>query len=145
RKRRKFVKQTKAMVLTLVIMVLALFGLYACGGETPTATPVPPTATAVPPTATTAPATPTTAAAAPTDTAVTAAVATATTSSTSGNGGNNASADDIAAIQAALASAKDLTSYHFIAQAPATDVITQPVNLEGDYVAPNTAYFKGTI
>ncbi len=133
-------KQTKAIVLTFVIMVLALFGLYACGGDTSTPTPVPPTVTVAPPTATTAPATPTTAAVVvPTDTTVSTAAGTATTSSTSGNSGDNA------LIQQAVSGVNSLTSYHFILDIAASDYVTQPVHAEGDYVAPNTTYVKGTI
>jgi hypothetical protein len=140
------VKQTKAIIMTIVIMAIALVGLYACGGDAPTATPVPPTATAVPPSPTAAPATPTTAAAPATSTTSGSALATATTSSGGGsNGSGNASADEVAAIQEALTSAKDLKSYHFLADVKPSEIVTQPVNVEGDYVAPNTAYFKGTI
>jgi len=139
------VKQTKAIILTLVIMALSLVGLYACGGESPTATPIPPTVTPVPPTPTTAPATPTTAAA---------AVATATTASTSGgtsgtsgtgSSGGNASSDDLALIQSAVAGTDSLQSYHFIIDVAPSDYITQPVHAEGDYVSPSTTYIKGTI
>ena len=137
-------KQTKAIVLTLVIMALSLVGLYACGGESPTATPIPPTVTPVPPTPTTAPATPTTAAA---------AVATATTASTSGTGGTsgtgssggNVSSDDQALIQSAVTGVDSLQSYHFILDVAPSDYITQPVHAEGDYVSPNTTYIKGTV
>jgi hypothetical protein len=112
--RRNFVKQTKAIVLTLVIMALSLFGLYACGGETPTATPVPPSPTPVPPS--------------PTPQAA-----------------KDATSDEIATIKEALANASELKSYHFTMDVAPSDFITQPVKAEGDYVAPNTTYIKGTM
>jgi hypothetical protein len=38
-----------------------------------------------------------------------------------------------------------LKSYHFVLDIAASDYVTQPVHAEGDYVAPNTTYAKGTV
>lgn len=107
-------KQTKAIVLTLVIMALSLFGLYACGGENPTPTPVPPTATPVPPTATP-------------------------------QAAKDATSDEVSLIKEALTNASALKSYHFTMDVAPSDFITQPIKAQGDYVAPNTTYIKGTM
>jgi len=100
-------------------MALAVVGLYACGGENPTATAVPPSPTPLPPTPTVPAVTPTSAAAA-----------------TAGTG-------DVALIQEAVGGIKDLKSYHFTMDVQPSDFITQPVHAEGDYIAPNTTYVKG--
>src|SRR5438105_2478478 len=81
-------QRLKVVLASITLMAMAIFGLYACGGETPTATPIPPTATVAPPppTATTAVApTDTTAPALPTATSVTAEQGTSGTG-TSGTG-----------------------------------------------------------
>jgi hypothetical protein len=113
------VKQTRAIVLTLAIMVLALVGLYACGGETATPTAVPPSPTPVPPTP--VPPSPTAQAA------------------------KDASSDEVVLIQQAVSNTDNLKSYHFTIEIQPSEFITQPVKAEGDYVAPNTTYIKGTM
>jgi len=70
----------------------------------------------------------------------------ATTGTTGGTGstsGPAASAEDIALIQQAVTATQELTSYHFTMQVTG-DIITQPVQLEGDFVAPDKLYIKGT-
>jgi len=54
-----------------------------------------------------------------------------------------ASAADIALIQQAVTATQELKSYHFTMMASG-DIITQPVQLEGDFVAPDKLYVKGT-
>jgi hypothetical protein len=123
------VKRTKAFLATVMIMALSLLGLYGCGGETPpTPTPVPPTATAVPPTATTELSTP---------------------SGGGGSGGTTSGTDatdeDQALIDASLDQAGELKSYHFTFEVKESAFITQPIDVEGDYVAPNKVYMKGKV
>ena len=118
-------KQIKAMGLGLVILLLALMGLTACGGEAPaTPTPLPPTATPVPPTATTAP----------------------TSSSGTGQitGGKEAADSDVEMLQDSVRETGDLKSYHYTMDVDATDN-EQTANVQGDYVAPNKGYVKGTL
>jgi hypothetical protein len=84
-------KHTKALILTLAVMALSLVGLYACGGASPTASPVPPTVVLLSPTTNAppnAPATPTTAAisTAPAEAATPAGQPTTNTSTGSGSG-----------------------------------------------------------
>ena len=114
-------KQTRAIVFTLAIMVLALVGLYACGGESATPTAVPPSPTPVPPS-------PTPLLPSPTSQAAT-----------------GASSDEVTLIHDAVTNADNLKSYHFTIDVEPSEFITQPVKAEGDYVAPNTTYIKGTI
>ncbi len=129
-----------------VILTMMLGLLAACGGDNATATPIPPTATVPPPTAV------------PTDTAVpaptnttTAMVGTtpaATIGTTGGmmatpGGGMMATSGDVALIQQAVTATQELKSYHFTMQVSG-EVFTQPVQLEGDYVAPDKLYVKGT-
>jgi hypothetical protein len=158
--------QLSSMLLLLSIM-LGL--LAACGGDTPTATAVPPPATntSAPPTNTTLPPSPTTAAPTATIAAVTAATATpeamipAPTEPPTGGGlatptagvsggtiatpaGTPVSSAEEILIEQALTATKELKSYHFTMSATG-DVFTQPVQIEGDYVAPDKAYIKGTM
>jgi hypothetical protein len=124
----------------LVIMTMMLSLLAACGGENPTATPIPPTATAVPPTATAVP-----------PTATTEAMMGTTPEATTGTGGASGGASggmaatpaDVALIQQAVTATQELKSYHFTMMASG-DIMTQPVQLEGDFVAPDKLYVKGT-
>jgi len=95
-------------------MALSLFGLYACGGDTATPTPIPPTATPVPPT--------------PTPQAA-----------------KDATSSEVSLIQETLANTGSLQSYHFTMDVAPSDFITQPIKAEGDYVAPDTTYIKGTM
>ena len=131
------VKLKHLSILVILTMMLGL--LAACGGENPTATPIPQTATAVPPTATAVPE--------PTNTAETLAPATPEATMGTGTGttggGMAASADDIALIQQAVTATQELKSYHFTMMASG-DIMTQPVQLEGDFVAPDKLYVKGT-
>ena len=52
----------KKYLAIVLLAAIGATGLYGCGGESPTATPLPPTATTAPPTDTPAPPSPTTAA-----------------------------------------------------------------------------------
>src|SRR5688500_12144563 len=124
-RRRKVVKQMKAMGLGLVILMLALTGLTACGGEAPaTPTPLPPTATPVPPTPTPEP--------------------TRVTGSSQPGGGTTASSSDVEMLEDAVSATADLKSYHYTMDVDATDD-EQTANVEGDYVAPDKGYVKGTL
>src|SRR5688500_10064699 len=114
------------MGLGLVILMFALMGLTACGGEAPaTPTPLPPTATPVPPTAT--------------------AEATAARGSSGQSGaGKAASEGDVEMLEEAVRATADLDSYHYNMNVDATDE-DQTANVEGDYVAPDKGYVKGTL
>jgi hypothetical protein len=117
---------------SLLLLLSMLLGvLAACGGDTPTNTPVPP-----PPTNTTAPPTNTTAP--PTNTAAPAAAATSGTGS-----GAEASSADMDLITQAFTATQELKSYHYTLKASG-DVFTQTIDLTGDYVAPDKAYAKGS-
>ena len=114
-------KQMKAMSLGLIVLILALVGLTACGGEAPpTPTPLPPTATPVPPTATPEP------------------------SSGQTTGGTAASEVDVKMLEEAVKTTADLNSYHYTMSVDATDN-EQTAEVQGDYVAPDKGYVKGTI
>ena len=137
-----------------VVLTMMLGALAACGGETPTNTPIPPTDTAVPPTNTPIPPTNTPVvptdtplAAIPTDTTVAALPAGTTvampTTATGGTGGTAATDADIALIGDAITSTRDLKSYHFTIDASGS-AMTQTVQGEGDFVAPGNVYLKGT-
>lgn len=115
-------KHTSSLILAVIIAAMALFGLYACGGESPTMTPTPPTTSPAPPTSTSESA-----------------------ANTGAGSGRPATADEVSAIRAASLAASDSSSYHFVATIQPSDIVTQPVNLEGDYVAPYIAYFKGAM
>jgi len=103
--------------ISLLVLLSMLLGLLAaCGGETPTNTPVPP-----PPTNTTAPA-----------------------AGNSGTGsGTAASAAEMDLITQAFTATQELKSYHYTLKASG-DVFTQTIDLQGDYVAPDKAYAKGS-
>ncbi|HMA36633.1 MAG TPA: LppX_LprAFG lipoprotein [Chloroflexia bacterium] len=112
----------KIQVGTLLLLLgLLLSVLTACGSETPTATPVPPkpTNTPVPPTNTPVPPTNTPAA-------------------------QPASSADLDLLTQAITATKDLKSYHFTMIASG-DVMTQPVNIAGDFVAPDKVHVTGTM
>ena len=116
----------KLKYVSLLVLLSMLLGvLAACGGDTPTNTPVPP-----PPTNTTAPV-----AAAATDTPA---------AGNSGTGaGTEASTADMDLITQAFTATQELKSYHYTLKASG-DVFTQTLDLEGDYVAPDKAYAKGS-
>jgi LppX/LprAFG-like lipoprotein len=127
--------------VSLLVLLSMLLGLLAaCGGETPTNTPVPPPPTNTPAPPTNTPVPP------PTNTTAPAAAATGTPAAgNSGTGsGSEASPADLALITEALTATQQLKSYHFTLKASG-DIITQTLNLEGDYVAPDKAYAKGTV
>ncbi|HET6262309.1 MAG TPA: DUF4352 domain-containing protein [Chloroflexia bacterium] len=142
-------KKSKAIVLSLLMLALASLVLYACGSEPPTPTPPPPTNTVPPPTATTEPeAAPTeadteasTPAAGRTRSPITSVRRTPTAGTQSGS---LASADDVAMIKESARAADELKSYHFTMEVAASEFITQPVDAEGDFVAPDSTYIKGT-
>lgn len=138
-------KGFKSLSAMFVLLMLTVMGLAACG-DSPTATPVPPTATVAPPaTATTAaetlPTATKAAAAAPTATSALSAVATSTTAA----GSRNASDDEVQLIKDATTSAQGLKTYHFQIQIKPSTYITQPVQAEGDYQAPNMVHITGTM
>ncbi len=144
----------KLKYVSLLVLLSMLLGvLAACGGDNPTNTPVP-----APPTNTTAPAavaTNTTAPAAATNTTAPAAAATNTTApaaaatntpaaGNSGTGsGSEASTAEMDLITQAFTATQELKSYHYTLKASG-DVFTQTIDLEGDYVAPDQAYAKGS-
>jgi len=122
------VKQMKAMILGLLVLILALVGLTACGGDAPpmpTATLLPPTATPLPPTAT------------PEPTSVRSSTGQTT-------GGTSASEVDVKMLEGAVKTTADLKSYHYTMSVDATDN-EQTAEVQGDYVAPDKGYVKGTI
>jgi hypothetical protein len=129
----KFFMHKMRSIMTLALGTYMLGTLAACGGDNPTPTavptntPAPPTATPVPPTATPAP---------PTSTALPAtAVPT---------GGQPASSSELAMVSQALTNTRELKSYHFTMEGSG-DVFTQPLKIEGDFVAPDKVYVKGMI
>lgn len=118
-------KQMKAMGLGLLVLILALVGLTACGGEAPpTPSPLPPTATPAPPTATPEP--------------------TSATGSGQTTGGTAASEVDVKMLEEAVKTTADLKSYHYTMSVDATDN-EQTADVQGDYVAPDKGYVKGTL
>lgn len=138
------VKGFKSLSAVIVMLMLTVMGLAACG-DSPTATPVPPTAT-VAPTATTAaaetlPTATKPAGAVPTATGALSVVATSTTAA----GSRNATDDEVQLIKDATTSAQGLQTYHFQIQIKPSTYITQPVQAEGDYQAPNMVHLTGTI
>jgi hypothetical protein len=127
----------KAKFLSLLVMMTMLLGLLAaCGPENATNTPVPPSPT-VPPTNTALPP-------APTNTTGTAGAGAQTTPGTGATTGKAVSAADQQLILDAITTTRELKSYHMTLDAGG-EVFTQPVKVEGDYVAPDRAYFKGTL
>jgi hypothetical protein len=108
----------------IFVAALLLLGLAACGGGTATPTPVPPSPTPVPPSPTPIP-------------------PTATAGLT--GGGEAATDADTALVSEALKNAEALQTYHFTLDLKETEFITMPAKLEGDYMAPNVVYIKGTI
>src|SRR5690242_18429811 len=133
----------KLKYVSLLVLLSMLLGLLAaCGGDNPTNTPVP-----APPTNTTAPAPTNTTAPAATATNTTALAAAATdtpAASNSGTGsGTEASSAEMDMITQAFTATQELKSYHYTLKASG-DVFTQTIDLQGDYVAPDKAYAKGS-
>jgi hypothetical protein len=121
--------------VSLLVLLSMLLGLLAaCGGETPTNTPVPP-----PPTNTPVP---------PPPTNTTAPAAAATNTPAAGNSGTGSGTEATSAemdlIAQALTATQELKSYHYTLKASG-DIITETLDLQGDYVAPDKAYAKGTV
>lgn len=116
----------KQYAVTVALLGATSLGLAACGGETPTATPLVPTATTVPPTATTAPSP--TATPMPTNT-----VGSAGTGSTSA-GATGPGADLLNQAQIAM---KGIKSYHFVLKTGTGGTTT--IQAEGDFMAPDSA------
>ncbi|HST04871.1 MAG TPA: hypothetical protein VLQ48_09065, partial [Chloroflexia bacterium] len=138
-------KSLKSLAVTMLMLILTVIGLAACG-DSPTPTTTPPTATVAPPaTATTA------SAAQPTSTTASQAAPTATKAlsvaptATSPSGSRAATADEVQLIRDVTTGAQDYTSYHFQIQIKPSTYITRPVNAEGDYQSPNMVYMKGTM
>jgi hypothetical protein len=111
-------RKFKHAISLAVLVAVSALGLYGCGGENPTATPLVPTATTVVEVAT----------------ATTAAMEapTATTAGSSGNGGISGSATDI--LKQSGDAMKGVKSYHFILKSEAAGVSTTG---EGDFVLPD--------
>ncbi len=136
-------KRLRVFSVLAAMLLLVSLVLSACGDEAATATPVPPTDTPKPAaTATTE--------ALPTATTVTAAAtatraAAAPTSTTGASGGTEASGAEADTIKEVLSGAADYSSYHFEIEVKPSVYVTQPVQAEGDYEAPNLVYIKGTI
>jgi len=143
-------KWQSAALLGVLTPLLGL--LSACGGDSPTASPVIATTTLAPiVTATHAPVQTTVA---PTGTPVRPTVMTAlpltmppdtrpdaTASPTTAAGGTSGEAT---LVKDALAAAKGLKSYHF-SMAASGDAITQSIQVAGDFIAPDRVSIKGTV
>ncbi len=114
-------KRFKHAITLATLVAVSVIGLYGCGGDTSTATPVAPTAT-------------TAAAAAPTDTAVVQAAPTATTATTSGNGGGNKSGDAMSLLRQSGTAMKGIKSYHIVLQ---SDMAGSSTTGEGDLQLPD--------
>jgi outer membrane lipoprotein-sorting protein len=136
-------KKLKQMITLVALVAISAISLYACGGDTSTATPVKPTATvavAAAPTNTTAavaaPTDTTAAVAAPTDTTAPAAgEPTATTASTSGNGGGGGnSSDAMSLLQQSSTAMKGVKSYHLVLKVSTSGV---KVSGDGDVALPD--------
>lgn len=119
----------KQYAVTVALLGATSLGLAACGGETPTATPLVPTATPVPPTATTAPS-PTTAPTAPLPTNTAGSASTGGTSA----GATGPGADLLNQAQTAM---KGIKSYHFVLKTGTAGTAT--MQAEGDFMAPDSA------
>lgn len=137
---------TRMKFVAFVALLAGLLGLLAaCGGDTPTATPAPTTAPVVATVAatnTTAPA-PATATTAPTTDTGASGAGSATETPAAAGGGTAPTTADEQLIQESYTATRTLKSYHFTLSATG-DVFTQPVQLEGDYVAPDKVHAKGT-
>lgn len=114
-----------------LLLVVAVFGLYGCGGSDPTATPPPPTAA---PTDTVAPAT-------PTSEAATATVASTGTGDTGGAMGGALSGPVGDLLNKSQAAMKKVTSFHFTMDVQADAAGSQTFKGEGDYMAPDKVRF----
>lgn len=132
-------KTRKAMAL-MMLVALGVFGLYGCGGETPTNTPLPPTVT-IAATATTAPATATTVMQLPTATTAmeqpTSMSAQPTTTAGGNTGGGTGGANSGAAMDLLSKSTqamKNVKSYHLVLKIVAAGTA---INAEGDVVLPD--------
>ena len=65
--------------------------------------------------------------------------------STTAAGSRNATDDEVQLIKDATTSAQSLKTYHFQIQIKPSTYITQPVQAEGDYQAPNMVHITGTM
>jgi len=115
-------KPRKFAIIALLLS-LSVLGLYGCGAETPTPTPIPPTNTPEPPTATLEPPTPTTAA------------ESTTGGGTGTTGGGGLSNDAIALLDQAQKATAAVKSYHFkLTTDTGQGIVT---TAEGDFEKPN--------
>jgi outer membrane lipoprotein-sorting protein len=123
-------KLKKAIGLVSLVAIFAL-GLYGCGGDNATPTPVATATTA----AAAAPTNTTAAVAAPTDTTAPAAgEATATTATSSGGGSNSGDAAGI--LKQSSAAMKGVTSYHIVLKTSSAGAET---TADGDFMLPDKA------
>ncbi|MDQ6694150.1 MAG: LppX_LprAFG lipoprotein [Chloroflexota bacterium] len=123
-------------LLALMLMVCAAtVALYACGGESPTATAIPATVTAVPPTA--VPPSPTTAALPTTATGGSTSSATSGTTSSTGGGTLTGPAADL--LNKAQVAMRDLKSYHLNMT---IDSSGMTITADGDFMNPDTAHLS---
>jgi outer membrane lipoprotein-sorting protein len=123
--------KVKKVIGLVCLAVLFAIGLYGCGGDNSTATPLQPTATTAAvaaPTNTTAPV------AAPTDTTAAASEPTATTATTSGGGGN--SGDAASLLQQSSTAMKSVKSYHIVLKTSSGGTET---TADGDFALPDKA------
>ncbi len=128
--------KVKRVIGLLCLAALFAIGLYGCGGDNPTATPLQPTATtAAAPTSTTAavavPTDTTAPVAAPTDTT---AAASQPTAAPSGGGGN--SSDAASLLQQSGTAMKSVKSYHIVLNTSSGGAGN---TAEGDFVLPDKA------
>jgi outer membrane lipoprotein-sorting protein len=114
----------KRVLIISFFVALTAIGLYGCGGETPTPTPVSPTETPIPPTATPEP---------PTATAAPREADTPTPQQTTGTG--YVSTDAIAITDRAQKTMAGLESYHFTMTTDAGLGIN--IGYEGDFQKPD--------
>lgn len=110
----------KQYMATVALLGATSIGLAACGGDTPTQTPIPPTFTSPPPTATTAPTVPPT-------------LPATTGTSGSTNTGSGAAAD---LLNKAGTSMRSLKSYHFVMKVETSG--TSAAQADGDFMTPDS-------
>jgi outer membrane lipoprotein-sorting protein len=104
-----------------LLLIVAMLGLYGCGGSEPTPTPLPPTATPIPPTDTPMPPTPT---------------VMAESGTSGGTGGLSGPAADL--LNKSQTAMKSITSFHYTMMVESS-AGGQTFTGEGDFVMPDKA------